>query len=102
MAATEIKSVSLRDVKPLGHIEFLRAEWKNPASHFAIIHYSVDHRERDFGVCLDLDKRVFIDAFDVGDNYHIPDTELRDRTEEIWLIVARARQRDPAFVPEPW
>jgi hypothetical protein len=102
MADTEIKSVSLRDVKSLGYIEFLRAEWKNAASHFAIIHYSVDHKERNFGVCLDLDKRVFIDAFDVGDNYQIPDAELRDRTEEIWRIVARARQSDPAFFPEPW
>jgi hypothetical protein len=102
MAATEIKSVSLREVKPLGLVDFLRAEWRSAASHFAIVHYSVDRKERDFGVCLDLDKRVFIDAFDVGDNYHISDSELRDRTEAIWRIVARARQRDPAFVPEPW
>ncbi len=98
----EINSVSLRDVRPLGFIDFLRAEWRGAASHFAIIHYAVDHKERALGVCLDLDKRVFLDAFDVGDNARISDADLRDRTETIWRIVARARQRDRAFLPEPW
>jgi hypothetical protein len=98
----EITSISLREVKPLGGIDFLRAEWKSAASHFAIIHYTVNRMERDFGVCLDLDKRAFIDAFDVGNDFHISDAELRDRTETIWRIVARARQRDRAFLPELW
>ena len=87
----EIGTVSLSEVKPIGHIDFVKAEWKSAASHLAIVHYAVDHQVRQFGVCLDLDKRVFIDELDVGKDYHISDAELRDRTEAIWQIVARAR-----------
>ncbi len=92
----QIKSVSLEgQVNDIGNVHFLRAEWRRAASRFALIRYAVDGQERDLGVVLDLDKKVILD--DLALTSRVPAADLRNRTEAIWRIVARARANDIAF-----
>jgi hypothetical protein len=94
----KIKAVSLTDVRRLGAIRFIRAEWKHETSRCALIQYTVNGEQRDLALRLDIDKKVILDPLNEADIV-LTDEMIRDRTETIWNIVAKARAKDSAFSP---
>jgi orotate phosphoribosyltransferase len=66
--ALEIRTIDLTSNIPGGDsIEFLRAEVSKAAyrySPFALVRYALEGVEQEYGLRIDLDKRVFIDHFD--------------------------------------
>ena len=48
----------------------LHIEWWNDLSRFVVVKYTVDDQQLEFGLRIDLDKRVFLD--------HIDDSSLDD------------------------
>jgi hypothetical protein len=85
---TEIKSIDLdQRVPDAKYVRFLRAEWWDDRSRFVLIRYATDGKEKDLGLRLDLDKKIFLDH--VSD----PDTDkiVQSRVGKIWEIVAAAR-----------
>ncbi len=100
VAADGTLSIGLEDVPPLGPIHFLKAEWRNAAAPFVLIRYSVGGKEPEFGVSMDLDKKVILDDFDYVGGGDFTDDELRARTEAIWRTVANVRAKDIAFAPK--
>ena len=48
-------------IPDVGSIAFLRAEWWSPESKFRVIFYSIDGKEQELGLVIDIDKRVFLD-----------------------------------------
>jgi hypothetical protein len=84
----EVESIDLKSkLKPAGELTFLRAEWWSKSSRFALVRYSYQYKEEEFGLRLDLDKRVFLD--------HLEDPQLDKIIQiyagSIWEIVADAR-----------
>lgn len=84
----DVESVDLtKRLKPAGELVFLSAEWWSKSSRFALVRYSYQYKEQEFGLRLDLDKRVFLD--------HLEDPKLDKIIESyakiIWEIVADAR-----------
>ena len=93
---TKPKSVVLDDVKDLGEIHFIRAEWKAASSRAVLIRYAVAGNENPIALRLDMDKRAILDAVENVERQP-PEKALRKRIEAIWQIVAKARAADEAF-----
>jgi len=64
-----------------------RVEWWDDASRFALIIYSLNGREQEFGLRLDTDKRILVDHFDDP----IIDQAIQEWVLPIWKIVAQHR-----------
>lgn len=83
-----IYSVYLGLLPNLGNIHFDSAEWWVPNGFCSVIHYSVDGKLSSNRLCLDMDKRCFIDDLPGMDK---ETDECRARCLQIWKIVADAR-----------
>src|SRR5262249_58310486 len=93
----EIKSIDLKDVvkEAVPWFSFLRAEWWDDSSRFVLIRYSLEGKEQELGLRLDLDKRIFLD--------HIDDPNLdkfvQSQVGDIWRAVALKRPPPPRLIP---
>lgn len=83
-----VKSIDLTGaVKNANDISFLRVEWWDDSSRFVLVRYSRAGKEQEFGLRLDLDKKIFLDHFEDTDL----DKKVQTLVEPIWSIVAHKR-----------
>ena len=82
-----ISSVDIRGkIEPINHVNFIRVEWTYAAPHFALLRYEIAGKEQDFGVRMDMDKRMLMeDLEDPALN-----RTLRERSPDIWRVVVGA------------
>jgi hypothetical protein len=80
----EILSASLRGkIEPIDSVSFVRAEWAREAPQFVLLKYEIEDKEQEFGVRMDLDKRILMeDLDDPALNY-----KMRERSNAIWSVV---------------
>jgi hypothetical protein len=82
-----VKSIDLDNKFEMSPLSFLRVEWWDELSRFVLVRYSLSGKEQEFGLRLDLDKKIFLDHFD--------DKELekiaQDMVKPIWDFVAWKR-----------
>jgi hypothetical protein len=83
----EVESIDLSMLKPVGPLVFQRVEWWRKSSRFVLVRYSYGGIEPEFGLRLDLDKRVFLDHPD-DPNF---DKIIQEYAKIIWEIVAGTR-----------
>jgi hypothetical protein len=55
--------IDFRDKFGYGPLAFLRAEWWDDRSRFVLVRYSLEGKEHELGLRLDLDKKIFLDHF---------------------------------------
>jgi len=76
----DVKSIDLDKKFEIGPLWFSRAEWWDDQSRFVLVRYSISGKEETYGLCLDMDKRIFLD--------HIPNPEwdkfARYVVRDIW------------------
>lgn len=91
----KLRSVKLKEIKDLGAIQFVNADWRED-SRIAIIHYLVNGRPQDFGLRIDLDKKTILDQDVLREESRIQLSEevIQQRTNEIWEIIAKARSKE--------
>jgi hypothetical protein len=71
----------------IGPLQFLRVEWWDESSKFAVIKYSINDREEGLGLRIDLDKKAILDKVQ---NTYI-DQRIQASREKIWQAVVEAR-----------
>jgi len=76
-------------LEDIGPLRLLRAEWWKEAPQFVLLRYSLNGRENERGVRLDVDKRAILDS--VGDENL--DSVIRERLAVIWSVVTRERAK---------
>jgi hypothetical protein len=71
-----------------GPLFFLRAEWWDDHSRFVLVRYALEGKEQEFGLRLDLDKKIFLD--------HLPDPKLDEIAQflakPIWEFIVQRRR----------
>ncbi|MGO9743483.1 MAG: hypothetical protein ACLPN5_18595 [Roseiarcus sp.] len=82
----EILSVALDSVEPIDGMKFVKAEWWNEASRFAVV-LTRGPRGKEKLLRMDLNKQSFLDVFDD----ERLDGSLRARAHSVWEIIAKAR-----------
>jgi len=93
----DIKTIDLKYITQAAPwLSFLRAEWWDDSSRFVLIRYSLEGKEQELGLRLDLDKKIFLDHMDDPKL----DTIVQHEAENIWRVVALKRPPpSPRFVP---
>lgn len=91
--------IPLKDVPPLGKMEFTKVQWWSEWPFCVCINYAIDGQEKDLGIRLDLDKRAFLD--DLDDAGPVTEDEIVDRRSKIWDLVVDALHNKSASYYKP-
>jgi hypothetical protein len=82
----DVKTIKLPPFEK-GPLRFLRAERWDDQSRFVLIRYALEGKEEEFGLRLDLDKKIFLD--------HLPDPELDQLAQYLlkptWGFIVKER-----------
>jgi len=104
----KIRTINLKGHIPLPNdsaIEFLRAEMTLAQYHlpFALVRYALQGVEQEYGLRLDLDKRVFLDHFDDDEKLEQVAQNALPRIVEVVgdaLYPRETRRPDAYFSPQ--
>lgn len=92
--------VLLKDIPPLGKMEFTKVQWWAEWPFCVCVNYAIDGVEKEFGIRLDLDKRAFLDDLD-PDIGPVSENQIEDCKSQIWDIVVDALHNKSAFYYKP-